>query len=61
MSFKSLLINSTVRKYKLSYSFPQDNASQGIRRYLPENLYIKVLLACATSDHFYSIVFPISS
>lgn len=28
MSFNPLLINSTVRKYKLSYSFPQDNASQ---------------------------------
>lgn len=52
MPFNPLLINSTVRKYKLSYSFPQDNASQSIRRYPPENLYIKVLLACATSDHF---------
>lgn len=44
MSFNSLLINSTVRKYKLSCSLPPDNASQSIRHYLPENLYIKVPL-----------------
>lgn len=42
MSSNPLLINSTVHKYKLSYSFPQDNASQS-RCYLPEKFCIKVL------------------
>lgn len=43
MSSNPLLINSTVHKCKLSYSFPTDNASQSRRCYLPENFCIKVL------------------
>lgn len=43
MSSNPLLINSTVHKYKLSCSFPTDNASQSRRCYLPEYFCIKVL------------------